>query len=91
MINIKTAATAVASVAVAATTVTHFIRNRKQTAAPVVESTILDPRSVAQIYNIAQDEVSRRMMDGYYDDKPNSEYTRDFTIIYNTLLAIAKA
>lgn len=85
MINIKHAVTAAASVAVAATTVTHIIRNRKQTPTDITE-TILNGMDALEAYNRAQDDVSRRMMDGYYDDKPDSEYTNDFTILYHNYL-----
>lgn len=86
--NIKHAVAAAASVAVAATTVTHLIRTRKSAATPEV----IQPKLViteAAAFALAQDEVSRRMLDGYYDEKPDSEYTNDFHILYANYLTKA--
>ena len=87
MINIKTAATIVAGVTVAASSIHQMIVHARKDAKTPVEEAVeafYSPEFIA--FNKAQTIVSDRMLAGYYDDKTDAEYQADFNVVYANFL-----
>ena len=87
MFNIRIAATIVAGVTVAGASAKQiFDRTRKDVVTTELETTpVLTSRLTA--FNLAQDEISSRMLDGYYDDCPDSVPLHDFDILFANFMS----
>jgi len=87
MYNIKTVATAAAAVVAVAGATVYTINHRRESAKTDVEKAVESFYSAEFLaFNAAQDEVSRRMLAGYYDDKPDSDYLDDTIVLYVNFL-----
>jgi phosphoglycerate dehydrogenase-like enzyme len=94
MKNIKFAATAIVAVAVAGVSVKNIVTRAKQEkmvseTLEVIDNAVVD-FAFAEIvaFNKAQDEVTDRMLAGYYDDKTDAEAQHDFAVLYANYLSM---